>query len=222
MKYLVQILWRHALDRLILRDEPLRHHVHRDADCGQSRSLGTARLQHEHPTALERELDVLDVPEMALELRRHALEVLVHFREFPALELADGLRGTSAGDDVFSLRVGEHVAVQVRLAAATIAREGDARAGVVTHVAIDHGHDVDGRPQVVGDAVHAPVVRRAAGPPALEHGRDRAPQLRHRILGEGETGLGLDDGFELPHQRLQVVRRQVDVTLDLAAPLVLL
>src|SRR5207253_9616223 len=80
---------------------------------------------------LEGELDVLDVPEVALELCCDPLELAVHLGELATLERGDRLGGSGARDDVLTLRVGEHVAVEHRLARAAVAREGDAGPGIV-------------------------------------------------------------------------------------------
>src|SRR5207249_3880559 len=123
---------------------------------------------------------------------------------------------------VLALRIGQHVAVEHRFARTAVAREGDPGSGIVPHVAVHHRDHVHRGPQIVGDAVHAAVVRGPARAPALEHRCDRPPQLDRGILGEREAALRLDDGLELSHQGLQVVRREVDVPLHLAPALELL
>src|SRR2546430_5547321 len=65
-------------------------------------------------------------------------------------------------------------------------------AAIVTHVAVDHCHDVHGGAQVVGNAVDLAVVFGPARIPALEDRFNRAPELLLRVIGEGTAGLLLD------------------------------
>jgi len=87
---------------------------------------------------LERELDVLHVPEVPFELFGDTLQLAIHFGQLPALEPRDRLGSAGARDDVLTLRVGEHVAVEHRFARAAVAREGDPGPGIVPHVAVHH------------------------------------------------------------------------------------
>ena len=217
MEHLVQILRRHALHRFVLRDEALRHHLHGDAHRGKAGPLSTTRLQHVQLAVLEGELDVLHVPEMALELGGDAFQLAIHLGQRATLHLGDRLRGSGPGHDVFPLRIGEKIPVERGFAGAAVAREGHSSARVVAHVAVHHRHHVHRGAQVVRNPVDPPVVRGAAGPPALEDRLDRAPELRHRILGKGQPRPGLNDGLELSHQGAQVVRGEVDIPLDASA-----
>ena len=70
------------------------------------------------------------------------------------------------------------------LARVRVARERDAGAGVVAHVAEDHRHDVDGRAEVVGDLLVLAVVLGALAEPRGEDGLDREVELLERILGK--------------------------------------
>ena len=98
-----------------------------------------------------------------------SLELLVDLGHLVA-HLADRLRRADAGDDVLALGVGQVLAVEHLLAGGGVAREGDAGARVVAHVAEDHGHDVDRRAQVVGDLVVVAVVEGALAEPRGEDG----------------------------------------------------
>src|SRR3989475_7120319 len=139
---------------------------------------------------LEGELDVLHVPEVPLELLRDALELAVYFGELATLERGDRLGGSGARDDVLTLRVGEHVAVEHRLARAAVAREGDAGPGIVPHVAVDHRDHVHRGTQIVGDAVHpAGIHRPAAGAPPLKTPRLPPPPGPGGPRGREDPGL---------------------------------
>ena len=135
-------------DRLFLGDRAFVHHVDRDPHGGGRGPLGRARLEHVEPAALDRELEVLDVAVVLLELLPDALELGVD-RGHVGRHLGDLRRGPDAGHDVLALGVGQVLAVEDLLAGVRVARERDARARVVAHVAEDHRHDVDRGPEVV-------------------------------------------------------------------------
>ena len=105
----------------------------------------------------------------------------------------DRRRRPDAGHDVLALGVGEVLAVELVLAGARVAGEGDAGAGVVAHVAEDHRHDVDRGAQVVGDLLVVAVVAGALAEPAGEDGLDGQVELLVRVLREARAGLVLDD-----------------------------
>ena len=86
-----------------------------------------------------------------------------------------------AGHDVLALGVGQVLAEEDLLAGVRVAREGDAGAGVVAHVAEDHRHDVDRRAEVVGDLLVVAVVAGALAEPAGEDGLDREVELLVRV-----------------------------------------
>ena len=179
-------------DRLFLGDRALVHHVDRDPHGGRGGPLGAPGLEHVEAAALDRELEVLDVAVVALELLADALELGVDLGHV-GRHLGDLRRGPDAGHDVLALGVGQVLAVEHLLAGVRVAREGDARARVVAHVAEDHRHDVDGRAEVVGDALVLAVVAGALAEPDREHRLDREVQLLVRVLGEVAAGVGLDD-----------------------------
>ena len=86
-------------------------------------------------------------------------------------------RRANAGDDVFALGVGQELAVDLFGAGRRVAREGDAGARIVAHVAEDHRHHVDGRAQIVRDLELIAVVDRALAHPRAEHGFDGQLEL---------------------------------------------
>ena len=75
------------------------------------------------------------------------------------------------------------------LAGRRVAREGHAGAGVVAHVAEDHGDDVDGGAQVVRDLELVAVVDGALAHPGVEDGLDRQLELLQDVGREGLAGL---------------------------------
>ena len=140
----------------------------------------------------------------------------------PVLERGDRQRRAAAGDHVLALRVEQVLAVERALAGGRIAAEGHAGARVLAQVAEHHRHDVDRGAHAVGDVVQLPVVDGPAGVPALEHGRDGAPELVQRIAGEVAARLAADVLLEPAHERLHLLDREIDVALDPAALAVLL
>ena len=75
-----------------------------------------------------------------------------------------------AGDHILALGVGQVVTEDLLVAGGRVARESDAGAGVVAHVAEDHQLHVDGGAQIVGDVVMTAVGDGARVAPAAEDG----------------------------------------------------
>ncbi len=124
-------------ERLFLRDQAFLDHVDGDPDGGRGGPLGRARLEHVQLAALDRELEVLDVAVVLLELLADPLELGVDLGHV-GLHLGDLRSGPDAGDDVLALGVGQVLAEQDLLAGVRVAGERDAGARVVAHVAEDH------------------------------------------------------------------------------------
>ena len=205
-------------DRVLRRDEALFDHVDGDLHRRRGSPLRAPRLEHVQLAALDRELEVLDVAVVLLELLADALELGVDLGHV-GLHLRDLRRGADAGHDVLALRVGEVLPEQRLLAGVRVAGEGDAGPRVVAHVAEDHGHDVDRGSEVVGDLLVVAVVHRPLAEPAGEHGLDREVELLVRVAREVATGVLADDRLELLGQRLEVVGGQVGVLLRAAGRL---
>ena len=105
------------------------------------------------------------------------------------------------------------------LARRRVARERDAGAGVVALVAEHHRLDVDRGAEVVGDALHAAVVTRAAAVPRLEHRLDRVPELRGRVVRERRRPRpSATISLNVVDQTLEVVGREVGVDGRRPAP----
>ena len=198
---------------LLLRADALVNEVARDLERGLRRALAVARLEHEELLVLDRELHVLHVAVVGLELVADVLELLEHLGHHLG-HLGDRHRRTHAGHHVLALRVHEELAHQLLLAGRRVAREGDARAGLVVEVAERHHLDVDGGAPAVGDVVVAAVDVRARVVPAAEHGLDGLKELLLRVGREVLADLVLVFLLELARQLLQVLGRQLNVLLD--------
>ena len=132
---------------------------------------------------------------MLLERLADALELGVGLRHL-LLQLGDRLRRAHAGDDVLALRVDQELAVELLDAVGRVARERDARAGVVAGVAVDHRLDVDGGAPLGRDVVLAAVDDRAVVHPRAEDGADGAEQLIPGRARELLAGALLDQRLE--------------------------
>ena len=137
---------------------------------------------------------------MLLELPGVALELAVDLRHL-LLQSGYRLGIPNPGDHVLALCVGEVVAVQLLRARDRVPGEGNSGAGCLAHVAEDHHLHVDRGPEVVGDALHAPVGLGAVGVPRPEDGVDRLAQLLDGVGGKRAPRLFLIDGEEPGHQR---------------------
>ena len=173
-------------------------------DGGRRGPLGRTRLEHVELAALDRELEVLDVAVVALELLADPLELGVDLGHV-GLHLGDPRRRPDAGDDVLALGVRQVLAEERLLAGVRVAGERHARPGVVAHVAEDHRHDVDRRAEVVGDLLVVPVVDGPLAEPAGEHRLDSEVELLVGVAREIAPGVLADDSLELGRQRPQVV-----------------
>ncbi len=230
MEKLVQLGGRHAGDRLLLLDELLFDHIDGHAHRGRTVALAHATLQHEQPALLDRELDVLHVVVVLLQLPLDAVELPINLRH-PLLQgqqvlvvlalgvLVDRGRRADTRDDVLALGVGQVFPVKAVLTVAGVAREGDAGGGVIAHVPEHHGLHVDGGAPLVGDALDASV---ADGPLAVPGGEDRvdaAPELLVGVVRELLAQDLADFGFERLAENLEVVRRHIGI--QRVAPLLL-
>ena len=191
-------------ERLLLGDDALADEVGGDLHGRGRGPLGAAGLEHVELAALDRELEVLDVAVVLLELLADPHELAVDGGHV-GLHLADLGGRPDARHDVLALGVGEVLAVQDLLARVRVAGEGDAGPRVVAHVAEDHGHDVDRRPQVMGDVLVVAVVHGALAEPAGEDRLDGQVELLVRVAREVAAGVRADDRLELGRQVAQVV-----------------
>ena len=196
-------------------DHAFVHKIHGNLHGGPSAPLPGACLEHVKRAALDRELHVLDVLVVRLQLPRDGLELGVDRRHL-RLHLGDWARSAHPGHHVFALGVDQVLAVEGVLAGRGVAAEGDAGGAVVAHVAEDHGLHIHGGAQVIADLIQPPIIDRAPPVPGSEDGGDRVPQLVHRVFREVELhGVG-DDRLELPGDLLQLFGREVGVQARLA------
>ena len=194
-------------DRLRLRHQALVDGVDGEAHRRLGGALGAARLQHVQTSLLDRELGVLHVLVVALQVAQDLAQLHVDGGH-PVAELREVARRAHARHDVLALGVRDEVAAGLGRAGDLVARERDARAGGVARVAEHHLLDVDRGAPVVRNALDAPVGDRPLARPGVEDGEDRAPQLLARVAREVVEGaeaagelaqrVGVEVGVE-PH-----------------------
>ena len=233
VEQLVELRGLAAEHRRALVDQPLAEHVHGDLDHRRARALTVAALEHPELPVLDGELDVLHVGEVLLQpvldgeqllvnVGHHLLERGVFgatlllgdiLRLRPAARSLEGdlLGGSDAGHHVLALGVDEVFAVKEVLARGGVARESDARGGIVAHVAEDHRLHRDGRAPLGGDVVELAVEDGPFVHPRAENGADGAPELRPRVGRELLARLPQDGLLEFGDQLAQVVGGQVGV-----------
>lgn len=114
---------------------------------------------------------------------------------------------------ILSLRVDQVLALHLLLAGARIAREGDAGAGRVAEIAVDHGLDVAGRAEEGGDAVDLAVLDGALRVPRAKDGLDAGADLVVGVLRKLLAVL-LVDGVVHAAEFLEVVGGEVEIVRD--------
>ena len=199
--------------RFLLGDHALVDEVASDLDRGGSGALAVTRLEHVEFLVLDGELHVLHVAVVIFKDLADFLELLVNLGE-NARHLSDGHGRAHACNDVFALRVGQELAHKALFARGGIARERNARAAVVAHVAERHHLHVDRGTPAVGDVVVHTVDVRAGVVPRTE---DRLDRLKELLLGIGREVLAellFVLRLELVGEFLEVLRRQLDVLRD--------
>lgn len=156
MQQLIELLRVDAQNGLALVDQSFIDHLDRDPDGCRCGALAGACLQQIEGPAFHRELEVLHLAVVLLESLLHLEKLSVRLGQ-AMLHLLDRQRCPDACDDVLTLRVDQKLAEELPLTRRRIAGERDAGTRVVTEVAVHHCLHVDGRTQVVRDAVHATV-----------------------------------------------------------------
>ncbi len=176
-------------------------------------AFAVAGLQHVQFAAFDREFHVLHVFVVFFKRFGNRVELVVK-RLVVFFEFSDRLRGADAGNDVFALGVEQIFAIQNVFAIRRVAREGNAGAAVVAHVAEDHRLNGDRCAPFVRNVVQAAI---GIGPriiPRTENRLHGADQLDFRILRERfafELGvffqIVFDELFQIVGIEIGVVRR---------------
>ena len=201
-----------ASDRLVPADQTLAGHIDGDAQCRGRSPFARACLQHIERAALHGELQVLHVTVMPLKdvadtFKRRVGPRQRRFHRRLIRSCAPPrhrLRGADARHDVLALRIGQVLTIEDVLARRWIAGEAHAGGAAFSHVAEHHRLDADRRAPLNRDVIKPPVGVGARVRPGCEHRRNRAPQLRARILRKRRAGLCCDQVQILGHHLLPV------------------
>ena len=108
------LLGRDTAESCVFVDEAFSNEIDGDAGCGMRSKLRSAGLQEEELTALDGELDVLNITSGALESLRRGEQARVGLGQF-VRERRQRLRRELARHDVFSLRPRKVFSVRRRL-----------------------------------------------------------------------------------------------------------
>ncbi len=210
---LVQLFRFHPGDRLSRLNKLFADHFDCNPKRRDSRPLAVPRLQHVELSLFDRELEILHVPVVPLQLRAYAQELVVDFwKELDQRRDIDWR--ADAGDDIFSLGIHEKLAVEPVLAGCGIPRECDPRSRVIAHVSEYHRLNVDRRTPVLGYLIELPVRDGAFIHPGAEDRIDSAPELIMRILREGHAKPAADFGLERPGEVTQIATSQLGIAPD--------
>ena len=133
------------------------------------------------------------------------------------LQAADFRRRADTSNDIFALGIEQVFTVELLLACARVAGEGDAGAAVVAHVAEDHALHVDGGAEIVRDLVEVAVVDGALVIPRGENSLNGFFQLLVDVGGERFAGLAFGNLFELGDELLELVGGNFGIGFDARA-----
>ena len=175
--------------------------------CG---TLAAAALQHVELAVFHGEFHILHVAVVFFEKIADLYELLESFGKLVG-HFRDGHRGTDAGNDIFTLRVGQEFAEQLLLAGSRVTGKRNTGTGVLVQVAEDHRHHVDSGTPGVRDVIVAAVDIGARVVPGTEHRTDGFIQLHLRVRREVAADLLLVFCLELLGQCLQISGRQFDI-----------
>ena len=220
MQQLIELFGRHAQHCFLFRNHALARHVDGHSDCGSAGAFAIAGLQHVELAILDGELEILHVAIVFFEAAGNLLQLPVGVGH-DGFQLRDRLRRANAGHHILALRIDQELAPENFFAGGWIAREADAGARGVAHVAEHHGLHVGGGTQVVRDFFHAPVSGCVRSPPGAEHSVARHGELLMSILGKRLAGLFLDQLFVVGDDGFQVGGGEVGIQFDLGFVLAL-
>src|SRR5262249_12276244 len=149
------------------------------------------RLQHIELVIFDRELEILYVAIVLLEIARNLPELRIDLRHM-SFELTDRLWRADSGHYILTLGVDQKLAVELVLASGGIPRETDASGRGLAEISEDHRLHIHRSTQTVGNSIHFAIVDRSRIMPGAEHRVARHTELFAGILRERLTGLLLN------------------------------
>ena len=183
MKQLIQGLRLDAGYRGLLIDHPLVYKIAGNLDGSLCGSLSVSCLQEEELAVLDRELHILHILVVILQLVRNRKELLIALGKILS-ELRNRLRRADACHNVLALCIDQILTEDALCAGCGVSRESNAGAGGIAHVAEYHRLNVDSGSQLIGNVIHAAVGIRSRVVPGAEHCLDCFHQLHAGILRE--------------------------------------
>ena len=231
MQQLVELRGVETQHGVLLRDQPLFHEVHRDLHRCRRRAFPAAGLQHVEPPGFHRELDILhvlvvmlelggDIAQLLVDLRHRVFERLVARAQRRRALARNRRRRADARHHVLALRIDQVFAIEDRRAVRRVARERHARRRSLAQVPEHHRLHVHRRAPVFRNIVQLAIDDRPVAHPAVEHGRNRAPQLLARIIRERTVQL-IEHRLLVANDHLfPVLRRKIGVEVEAFALLI--
>jgi hypothetical protein len=200
----------HAPQRLVLRDEPLIRHVHRNAHLCLGRAFSVAGLQEPERPALDGELHVLHVPVVTLQPPGDLHQLIVERRR-TLLEDGDGIGGPDPRHDVLALSVLQIVSLEDGLTGGPVTGHADSGGRPFSQIPEHHGLDVDCGTQIVSDPGGVPVVHGTLAVPGTEHGLGGSSELLPGIAREVAPREGAHDALVCLHDGFPVLTTELRV-----------
>ena len=232
MQQLIELLRVYALYSFFLGDKAFLLHLDCDVQSCSSSTLTNTGLKHPKLTLFNGELDVAHIAEMVFEDGEYLFELTTSlFKARSFLELCNGAGITNTGNNVFALCVNKVVAVEFLFAICRVTRKSNARSGGVALVAENHGLNVYGSTQIIGDLILLAVENSARIVPAAKYRFNSKLKLDIRALGELNRTIhnqrrilrGIyvlrEDLLELSNKFLKILSRKVSISLNTARTL---
>ena len=232
MQQLIKLLGVYALYSFFLGDKAFLLHLDCDVQSCSSSTLTNTGLKHPKLALFNGELDVAHIAEMVFEDGEYLFELTTSlFKARSFLELCNGAGVTDTGNNVFALCVNKVVAVEFLFAICGVTRKSNARSGGVTLVAENHGLNVYGSTQIIGDLVLLAVENSARIVPAAKYRFNSKLKLDIRALGELNRTIhnqrrilrGIyvlrEDLLELSNKFLKILSGKVSISLNTARTL---
>src|SRR5580704_611919 len=140
-------------------------------------------------------------------------QLLVSCRHF-LRQHRDRMWRTNTGNDIFTLRVNQILAVKYLFASCGVTSKRHTGSAAIPPITKHHRLNVDRRPPLVRNVVSPAIDDRPVVIPGTEHRTDCAPKLLTRILRESLPSALLYQLLKLFYQNLEIIRSQVQVFFD--------
>ena len=130
------------------------------------------------------------------------------------LQFGDGSRGANASYDIFALGIHQELTVKSLFTCGRVAREGNPRSALLTHISEHHGLNVHRSTPAVRDMIELTIGDGTIVFPRAEHRADGPPELLLGILRKLLPQLTLDLCLKFSHELLQVFLGHLRIETD--------